>query len=92
MVAERLPFYLLDDVLTLDHLAKNNVQFVKVRSFHKLGFAKSASSPRQGTTGFAYSNEELGAVGVGAGVSHRQQVGLVVLHLEVLVLKSRAVD
>lgn len=37
-------------------------------------------------------DEELGAVGVLAGVSHRQETGLGVLQLEVLVGKLLAVD
>mmetsp|Transcript_7321 Transcript_7321/g.20636 ORF Transcript_7321/g.20636 Transcript_7321/m.20636 type:complete len:223 (+) Transcript_7321:17-685(+) len=37
-------------------------------------------------------DEELRAVGVGASVGHRKQVGLVVLELKVLVVEAAAVD
>jgi len=37
-------------------------------------------------------DEELGAVGVGTGVGHRQQTGLVVRELEVLIAKLLSVD
>ena len=51
MSAKRLLFHTVDDFMAADHLAKNNVLLVKMRSFHKLWFVKSASSLRLDTTG-----------------------------------------
>jgi hypothetical protein len=38
------------------------------------------------------AEEELGAVGAGAGIGHRQHAGAVVLKRKVLVVERRAVD
>jgi len=38
------------------------------------------------------SNEKLGPIGVGTGVSHRQKAGFIVLELEVLISKLGTID
>jgi hypothetical protein len=42
--------------------------------------------------GWLEGDKELGVVGVGAGVGHRQKVGLLVLEIEVLVVELRTID
>ncbi len=63
----------LDDVLTGNDLAKDDVTTVEVRSGNR-------------------GDEELGAVGVGAGVGHGKQVGAGVAELEVFIGELVAVD
>ena len=75
---------LLHNFHTFNHTSEDDMSAVQVRSGNlDLNHIES----------MVYSgNEELGAVGVGTGVSHRQETGSVVAHSEVFISELVAVD
>ena len=75
---------LLHNVHTFNHTSENDMSAVQVRS-RNLDLSSIESMTYSG-------NEELGTVGVGTSVSHRQETGSVVAHSEVLIGKLVTVD
>lgn len=76
---------LLDNVHTLDNLAEDDVFSIEPTR-HNL------SSKRNSNEGWYSGDEELGSVGVGTSVGHREETGLGVPQFEVLIGEFLAID
>ena len=85
---------LLDDLVALEDLAEDDVAAIEPTRRRYVNNQLSSIIMFQGELlrGQDSGDEELGAVGVGAGVGHGQEALLGVLQLEVLVGELLAVD
>jgi hypothetical protein len=90
-LVDGLFLHFLDDVHATQDLAEDDVPAVQMRSRDELCQCQR-HGPMAVIQMSSYSDEELRAVGVGAGVRHGQQVRLFVFNYEVFVLEFLAID
>lgn len=94
LVARRLGHVLdlLDNIVALGDLAKDDVLAVEPPGYLSASGHFTSVLRGLGIRGDGSGDEELGAVGVLAGVGHGQETLLGVLELEVFILELFAVD